>query len=167
LTIPPGNYNNISVGGNALLTLETGTYFINGAFSVGVTGGLQESAGVLLYFTCGTATQLSACASGGQAGGSLSLTGTGSMTLAPQTTGPFANLTVFYDRNNNAPMSLSGTPGMNLSGTIYAKDSALSLNGTGTTVESLIIVNTATINGNGNLGLNYDPSANAAPPVVP
>ena len=169
LDIPPGNYNNISVGGNALLTLETGTYFINGAFSVGGTGGasVQESAGVLLYFTCGTATQLSACASGGAAGGSLSLTGTGSMTLAPQTTGTYANLTVFYDRNNNAPMSLSGTPGMELSGTIYAKDAPLSLNGTGTTIESLIIVNTATINGNGTLGVNYTASQNVAPPGVP
>jgi Flp pilus assembly protein TadG len=169
LTIPPGNYNTINVGGSSVLTLETGTYFINGAFTVGGTGGasIQESAGVLLYFTCGTTTQLVACSSGGQAGGSLTLSGTGSLTLAPMTTGPYANLTVFYDRNNTGTMSLSGTPGMELSGTIYAKDSALTLNGTGSTIESLIIVNTATISGNGSIGVNYDASANAAPPGVP
>jgi hypothetical protein len=169
LSIPPGNYNSISVGGNAVLTLEPGTYFVNGAFTVGGTGGasVQESAGVLLYFTCGTSTQISACASGGAAGGSLSLGGTGALTLAPQTTGPYANLTVFYDRNNDAPISLSGTPGMELSGTIYAKDAALTLNGTGSTIESMIIVDSATISGNGSIGVNYDASQNAAPPGVP
>jgi hypothetical protein len=53
---------------------------------------------------------------------------------------------------------------MELSGTIYTKDAPLFMNGTGSTIESLIIVNSATINGNGNLGVNYDASANAAPP---
>ena len=166
LTIPPGNYNNISVGGNATLTLETGSYFITGAFTVGGTGGTvdQSGTGVLLYFTCSNSagTQVDACANGGQSGGSLALSGTGSVNLYPQTTGQYANVTVFYDRNNNAPMSISGTPGMLLQGTIYAKDSALSLNGTGDTLESMIIVNSASISGNGSIAVNYNASQNAS-----
>ena len=171
LTIPAGTYSSISVGGNATLTLEPGDYFITGAFSVGGTGGasasVQEDSGVMLYFTCSSGTQVTACASGGQAGGSLSLGGTGDMTLAAQTTGPYAGLTIFYDRNNNAPMSLSGTPGLAIQGTIYAKDSDLSMNGTGSTLSSLIVVNSATISGNGTLGVNYDASKNVRPPGNP
>jgi hypothetical protein len=165
LTIPPGNYNSISVGGNAVLTLETGNYFITGPFTVGGTGGTvdQSGAGVLLYFTCSNSAgdTVVPCANGGQSGGSLALSGTGTVNLYPQTTGPYANLTVFYDRQNDAPMSISGTPGMLLQGTIYAKDSALSLNGTGDTLDSMIIVNSASISGNGSISVNYDASDNA------
>jgi hypothetical protein len=149
--------------------METGTYFITGPFTVGGTGGasITQSAGVMMYFTCSSGGQVTACASPGQSGGSLSLGGTGSITLAPQTTGPYANMTIFYDRNNNAPLSLSGTPGLSIQGTIYAKDSALNMNGTGTTLGSLIIVNSATISGTGTLGVNYDASQNFRPPGSP
>ena len=170
LTIPAGNYSNISVTGSSELTLESGTYFITGAFTVGGTGGasITEAGGVLLYFTCQSAGgQIVACASGGQTGGSLSLSGTGNLILAPQTTGPYAGLTVFYDRNNNAGMSLSGTPGVLFTGTVYAKSSALALNGTGSTLASMIIVNSATISGSGAIGVNYDESQNIAPPGAP
>jgi hypothetical protein len=169
LTIPPGNYSGISVIGSATLTLESGSYFITGPFSVGGTGGasIQEDGGVLLYFTCSSGGQIVACAGGGQSGGSISLTGTGDMNLAPQTTGPYAGLTVFYDRNDNAGITLSGTPGLQFSGTVYAKDSTLALNGTGATLASYIIVNSATISGSGSIGVNYDASQNIAPPGVP
>jgi hypothetical protein len=171
LTLPPGNYNNISVIGSSVLTLESGTYFIAGAFTVGGTGGasVQEAGGVLLYFPCssGGGTQIAACASGGQAGGSLSLSGTGNLTLAPQTTGIYAGLTVFYDRNNNSQMTLSGTPGVLFSGTVYAKSSDLALNGNGPALASYIIVNSATISGSGNIGVHYDASQNIAPPGAP
>lgn len=171
VTISPGNYNSISVGGSATLTLTPGTYFITGSFSVfGSTTTdvapptVDESAGVLLYFTCSSnsGTQIAACPSGGQLGeGSLSMTGKASLNLVPQTTGPYAGLTVFYDRNDNAPLSLVGTSSLSLSGTLYAKSSALSLNGNGSTLSSLIIVNSATISGNDAIGVNYDSSDNA------
>jgi Putative Flp pilus-assembly TadE/G-like len=169
LTIPPGNYNTIGVTGSAVLTLEPGIYFIAGSFTVGGTGGasVYESEGVLLYFTCMSGSQLAACASGGQSGGTLSLSGTGSMTLEPQSTGPYANLTVFYDRNNDAGITLSGTPGLSITGTIYAKSASLALNGTGDTLASYIIVNSATISGNGSIGVNYDASQNLNPPGAP
>jgi Flp pilus assembly protein TadG len=169
VTIPPGSYSNINVTGSATLTLESGTYFITGAFTVGGTGSASviEDGGVLLYFTCSSGSQIAACASGGQSGGSLGLSGTGNMALAPMTTGPYANLTVFYDRNDNAAMTLSGTPGLSFSGTVYAKSSALALNGTGSTLSSLIIVRSATISGNGSIGVSYDASENAAVPGAP
>jgi hypothetical protein len=170
LTIQPGNYSGISVIGGGTLTLMQGIYFITGPFSVGGTGGatVNSSNGVMMYFTCNSGNQVAACAGGGQPGGSLSLSGTGTMNLAPQGgTGPYADLTVFYDRNNDAGMTLTGTPGLSLSGTIYAKDSALSISGTGSTIESLIIVSSASINGNGTIGVNYDASQNVRPPGAP
>jgi hypothetical protein len=169
VTLQPGNYDNISVGGNATLTLESGNYFITGVFSVGGTGGasVQQAGGVMLYFTCSSGGQIAACASGGQSGGSFSLTGTGNVTLAPQTTGPYAGLTAFYDRNNNAGMTLQGTSGLDFNGTIYAKDSALALGGTPGTLSSLIIVNSASVQGDSNLNVNYDAAQNIAPPGAP
>ena len=171
LTIPPGNYNNIGLTGGSVLTLLPGIYFIAGSFSVGGTGGasVNESAtpGVMLYFTCSSGGQITACASPGQTGGSLSLGGTGSIGLSPMPTGPYAGLTVFADRNNNAPMSLSGTPGLSFTGTIYGKDTALSINGTGGTIGSMIIVSSATISGNGTIDVNYDATQNIRPPGVP
>ena len=169
VTIPPGNYSSISVTGSGNVTLESGTYFISGPFTVGGTGGasVTQAGGVLLYFTCSSGGQLATCTSGGQSGGSISLTGTGNMSLAPITTGPYANLTVFYDRNDNSSMTLSGTPGLSFSGTVYAKSSALALNGTGTTLSSMIIVNSATISGTGSIGVNYNQSQNASVPGVP
>jgi hypothetical protein len=169
VAIPPGNYSSISVIGGANLILEPGTYFIAGPLSVSGTSGasVTESGGVLLYFTCSSGGMLTACASGGQSGGSLSLAGTGDVNLAPEATGPYAGLTVFYDRNNDAGITLSGTPTGSFSGTVYAKDSALSMNGTGQTMSSMIIVNSATISGNGTIGVNYNASQNITPPGIP
>lgn len=169
VTIPPGNYSSISVIGGATLTLESGQYFIAGAFTVGGTGGASviQNGGVFMYFTCSAGSEIKACTNGGQAGGSLGLSGTGQMNLDPMSSGPYANLTVFYDRNNTSPLNLSGTPNLEISGTIYAKDSALSLNGTGSTISSLIIVNSATISGNGTIGINYNSAQNAATPGAP
>jgi Flp pilus assembly protein TadG len=169
LTIPPGNYSSIGLTGGSVLTLEEGTYFITGAFTVGGTGGasVNEASGVMLYFTCSTGNTITACTSPGSAGGSLSLGGTGSMTLGPMTTGTYAGLSVFYDRNNDSPMSLSGTPGLSFTGTVYAKDSALSINGTGGSLGSMIIVSSATISGTGTINVNYDASQNIRPPGAP
>jgi hypothetical protein len=169
LTIPPGNYSGISLVGNSVLTLESGNYFFTGPVTVGGTGGasIEQAGGVLLYFTCSSGNQIVACASGGQTGGSLSLSGTGNMTLAPQTTGTYAGLTVFYDRNNDSGMLLSGTPGLSFSGTVYAKDAALALNGTGGTISSMIIVNSAAVSGTGSITVNYTASQNIAPPGAP
>jgi hypothetical protein len=169
LTIPPGNYSSISVVGSSTLTLESGNYFFTGPFTVGGTGGasVTQDGGVMMYFTCSSGGVITACASGGSPGGSLSLSGTGNMNLDPQTTGPYAGLTVFYDRNNNSGMTLSGTPGFDFSGTIYAKDASLALNGNGGTLGSMIIVNSATVSGSGSIGINYDASQNIRPPGAP
>ncbi len=127
----------------------------------------HESGGVLLYFTCSSGSQIAACANGGQSGGSLSLTGSGSVNLSPQTTGSYAGLTVFYDRNDNAAMTLTGSGGLSFSGTIYAKSSALGLTGSGGSLASLVVVNSATITGSGSVGVNYNASQNVTPPGTP
>jgi hypothetical protein len=72
-----------------------------------------------------------------------------------------------YDRNDDAGMSASGTPGLTFSGTVYAKDAALALNGTGGTISSMIIVNSAAVSGTGSITVNYDASQNIAPPGAP
>lgn len=176
VTIGPGNYSSISVGGSATLNLDPGMYFITGAFTVDgssdtsdppIVNGFDKTSGVLLYFTCGSTTEVTPCASSGQAGGSLSLTGKASMTLTSYTPSPpnsYTGLSIFYDRNNDSSITQNGTGELAVSGTIYAKSADLSLDGTGTTaapLNSLIIVNSATISGTAGVSVNYDASQNA------
>ena len=174
VTIPPGTYNSISVGQGGLV-LESGIYVITGQFSVPNTSSVTEianggSTGVLLYFTCssssGGTTQTAACSSG-ETGGSLSLTGSPTVDLSPMTSGPYAGVTVFYDRNNSSATQITGGGGIQLSGTFYAKSSALTMNGSGGAISSMVVVGSVTISGGGSLAVDYSSSENAQLPGVP
>lgn len=165
-TVAPGNYAGISASSNGTTTLESGTYFLTGPLASSGGGTITTSGPVLIYFTCSSGNQLAACTSPGQAGGSINEGGNSTISLDPMTTGPYAGLTIFFDRNDDSGISLAGTPA--LTGTIYAKDSALTLSGTPGTLSSLIVVSSASINGTASVTVNYDKSQNIAlPPGVP
>lgn len=161
-TIAPGVYSSITLTGSGNLTLEPGTYVITGALSDTGSGALAgQGAGVLLYFTCATGSAVTPCANG-QAGGALSLTGSGSVTLAPATSGPLAGLTVLYDRNDTATLKLTGSGSLALSGTLYAKSAQLDLTGSGQTIDSMIDVGAADLTGSGSIDIAYDKAENVA-----
>jgi hypothetical protein len=114
---------------------------------------------VTIYLTCGTTSAAQACATG-QAGATLTVSGTAIYTLTAPTTGTYGGLTIFADRNNTSTISLSGNASDSLSGGIYAKTGALSLSGNGgvTQLNALIVVGTAAISGNGSITLNPPPA---------
>jgi Tfp pilus assembly protein PilV len=106
-------------------TLASGVYVFQSGLSVVGSGSLTSlSGGVFMYF----------------AGGSLSLTGSGSVNLAPLTTGPYANILVFQNRTSALPMTLTGSGSVNgYAGLIYAPAAPVSLVGSGSLgVKSLI-----------------------------
>jgi hypothetical protein len=127
VTLQPGVYRGgISISGNAAVTLAPGVYILDG-------GGLQVSGnasltgnGVLLYNT------------GGSAAGSITLGGNGTITLTPLTTGPYAGISIFQDRNVNQPVQISGNGTLQLTGTVYAAAATIQLSGNGATAASTV-----------------------------
>ena len=61
------------------------------------------------------------------------------MQLSPPTSGPFAGITIMYDRNNTATSKLSGNSN-GFGGAIYMPAGQLQLTGNGGTLRSRVIV---------------------------
>ena len=61
----------------------------------------------------------------------INITGGGSVTLSPQTSGTYIGMTIFQDRTSQAPINMTGGGGLNLVGTIYAAKAKLSITGAG------------------------------------
>jgi Flp pilus assembly protein TadG len=163
-TISAGMYSSISATGSGTLTLNPGIYVLTGKMSVTGSGSITGS-GVLLFFGCSLYPV--PCTSS-QKGGRLSQTGSGGFQLAAPTastctsvpaTCPYQGLLVYYDPNNAAAMSITGS-GSGPTGTIYAKSSTLTLSGSGGSVNSLIDVDRMSFAGSGGVTLTYQSSQN-------
>ncbi|HEU5001354.1 MAG TPA: pilus assembly protein TadG-related protein [Actinomycetota bacterium] len=159
-SITPGIYQNISAQGSASLTMAPGTYIITHSMSFSGGGALTAN-GVTLYFAC---SAYPAPCTAGQSGASFSITGNGATGITPPASGPFQGLAIFADRNNATSSSLNGNGGTLLTGTVYTKGEALALTGNGaqtSTLNSMIIANTASTSGNGNLAISFTIAQNA------
>lgn len=141
LTINPGTYSSIRVSGQASLTLNPGVYYIAGG-GVSVTGsGSLSGDGVMIYNGGG---------SGGSYGG-IALSGDGTVSLTAPSSGAYAGILIFQDRDNTRAMSLSGSSALsNIRGAIYAPNALLTLSGNGR-MHGPIVVDTLTLSGNGSV----------------
>ncbi|HEU5004147.1 MAG TPA: pilus assembly protein TadG-related protein [Actinomycetota bacterium] len=160
-SITPGIYQNISVQGQASLTMAPGTYIITHSMSFSGGGALTGN-GVTLYFAC---SAYPAPCTAGQSGATFSITGNGATGITPPASGPFQGLAIFADRNNATSSSLNGNGGTLLTGTVYTKGEALALTGNGaetSTLNSMVIANTVTTSGNGNLAIAFSAAQNAS-----
>jgi hypothetical protein len=158
--ITPGCYNNLSVTGNGALVLQSGLYVITGQLkNTGNGSGGIQGTGVTLFMTCGNGTP-SACTSG-QAGGTINVGGSGWVNLTAPISGVYQGVTIFYDRNNTAGLSIVGN-GSNVSGTVYAKGATFTITGNSGNMadNSLIVVDQMFFNGNTGLTDNFTPGAN-------
>jgi Putative Flp pilus-assembly TadE/G-like len=176
LTLTPGIYSSVSllVSGTENVTLEPGTYVFTGPFSTTGAGNTTISgSGVLLYFTCGSGTTPAPCASGGQSGGDLDLdaSGTTALDLSPETTGPFAGLTIYYDRHDTSGITMKLSGGSDFSGSVYAAAGHLQITTSGSTatLDSMIDVSSMELTSSGGTGLDveYDASQNIVPAGMP
>jgi Flp pilus assembly protein TadG len=165
-TISPGIYDSITISGTGTLTLSPGIYVLKGGAAVHGNGSLVAN-GVMLYFAC--SSYPTPCTSGGQAGGLLNLSGNGTFAVTAPTSGPYQGLSVFYDRNNNSPLWLTGNGSDNLTGTIYAKSSTYNLSGNGTTMpsNSMIVTAQLSMSGNGGVSISYTQSQNYSTTSLP
>ena len=122
----PGVYAaKLTLTGSGTCTLASGVYvFQNGLSMTGTFKLTSAAGGVFLYI----------------AGGSLSFTGSGLVTLAPMTTGTYANILVYQNRTDTAAMTLSGSGSVSgYNGLIYAPAAPVTMTGSGgMTVASLM-----------------------------
>jgi hypothetical protein len=146
VTLDPGVYiGGISITGQANVTLNPGIYYMKGGgFSAAGQGNLTGN-GVMLY----------------DDGSGISITGQGQVTLSPMTSGIYQGITLFENRNSSAGISVTGNGNMNITGTIYAADSTLSIkgNGTGNNIGSQYVSYDLSLTGNGDINITYESSS--------
>lgn len=164
-TIQPGTYCNINVSGQGVLTMSPGIYVITCGLSTSGQGSII-GAGVMLYLAC---QSYPASCNPGQAGASISLTGNGTFVLTPPTSGPYQGLSIFADRNSTGSIAIAGNGADTFTGTIYAKSAPLTLSGNGGTLglNSMVVVDTCSMNGNGNVAIAFTRAQNYPPPPIP
>ena len=145
-TLNPGVYTGgLAISGSASVYLNPGIYYINGG-GINMSGSTSIlGSGVMIYNT---------------GGGAVNLSGTGTISLNPMTTGTYAGISLFQDRANTASATLSGGSNITNTGTFYFPNAALTLSGTsGTaTMGAQMIANKLTISGGAGINVNYDSS---------
>jgi hypothetical protein len=139
-TIKPGIYSQIIVSGSASLTLGGGLYIIEG-------GGFQVSGSARVTGTGVTVYNAgSKFPNSGGSFGAISLSGSGTISLSPATTGPYAGVLFAQPAANTEPLSVSGAAIAGVTGMIYAPAAQLVASGSAQ-VSASFVVNTLTLSG--------------------
>jgi hypothetical protein len=164
----PGVYNGgiqVQTGATAILHTNSdgspGIFYLNGSNGLQVSGSASittatgETGGVMIYNNWSTTHD------------SISLSGSGAVTILPPAYGPYRGLSIFQERgtlsSHGPTLSISGQGNLNVSGTIYAAYAAVSLGGSGTNVVGgQIIADTLSLSGSAAFQINpgTQPTAN-------
>ncbi|MFO0908082.1 MAG: hypothetical protein U0794_06945 [Isosphaeraceae bacterium] len=128
MTLQPGTYvGGIKLSGNGNITLAPGVYYLRGGGLILSGNGSITGNGVLIINAPNGATD------------GLILSGNGNINLTPPTTLPAAytslrGMTYFQAPAATAPITLSGSGSLNITGTVYAPKAILTLSGNGSIV---------------------------------
>jgi Putative Flp pilus-assembly TadE/G-like len=158
----PGIYT-VSLGGagGTTLTLNSGVYILEHGINEAGNADIQSNAGGVFIFN--TTTNYP---SPGGTCSSMTLAGNAVSTLAPMTTGTYANFLVYQDPACAAGMTISGNGTFTGTGTIYLPSASFRFNGNNATLTgSQLVANTVDIQ-NGNLTIDYT-GGNTAQPILP
>ena len=144
----PGIYGGYNFP-NGTCTLQPGLYVVTGKWQFSGGAALDATSGVTLFFTCGTPSAPSACASPGQDGGWLDGSGNGDVRITAPSSDPWKGLAIVYDRLNTSDLNLSGNGSSLVVGTVYMMSGKLRYDGNGCakTNQALIVVNQLEFNG--------------------
>ncbi len=140
-TIKPGIYSSISVSGNASLTLSAGLYLIEGG-GFSTSGNASVSGSGVLIYNAGSNYPNS-----GGSFGAISLSGNGSTSLSPASTGSYAGIMLIQPAANTQTLSFSGNSMAGVTGAIYAPAAQLSESGNAQ-LSVTLDVDTLTLSGN-------------------
>jgi hypothetical protein len=152
MSIVPGIYPSIAASSSCSLTMQPGVYILTGG-GLSISGNATLIAHNVFVYNAG-----SSFPSVGGSFGAISLGGTGTVDMTPQTTGPYAGLLVFQSRDNNKPLTVSGNLAvMRVQGTVYGPAMKADISGQNT-IPAQIIVDSLKITGQGSLQAEYTPS---------
>jgi len=140
-TIQPGIYSQITVSGNAKLTLSCGTYILEGG-GFSVSGSASISGSGVMIVNAG-----SMYPTAGGTYGSITLSGNGTYSLSPLTTGAYAGIVIFQSRDNTKPLTITGNAS-GMTGKVYAPAAQLAESGNAQ-LNAAVVVDTLTVSGNG------------------
>ena len=103
-TINPGIYNGgVNIGGGMNIVMNPGIYYMrNGSFSL-ANGATLTGSGVMIYADKG-----------------ISFQGGGRITLSPMTSGDYANMMFYVNRNSTGTINIANGSTTNISGIVYA-----------------------------------------------
>ncbi len=172
-TIGPGIYSQISVSGNAQLTMTAGTYIIqaggftasgNAVIKFGTGSYILEGGGLsvsgdaaisgtgVTIFNVGSSYNPSNGTDGGTFG-AVTLGGNGAVSLTPSSSGTYAGILIYQARDNAKALTFNGNAMQGITGTIYAAAAQLAESGNAQIGSSSnpisIVVDTLSISGNG------------------
>ena len=174
-TISQGLYSQISVSGNAKLTLNPGVYVI-GTGGVTVSGNASLSGSGVTYIVEGGGFTVSGNANlsgtsvlidnttSGSTAGSISLSGNGTLSLSAASSGPDAGVLIYQPAANTKALSFSGNAMAGLAGTVDAPAAELVLSGNANLKDTLI-VDTLSMSGNAVAQLAASDSGTAFTPA--
>jgi hypothetical protein len=125
---------------------------------------------VVIYLACPTTAPYWSCATAGQSGGNVNISGQASLAVTASPSGPYAGVALFTDPNLIDPsggnvISISGNGGGSIfGGTLYLPRGSINLtgggsSGSGLTVGGRLIVRALFLGGNGNSALAFSGSA--------
>jgi Flp pilus assembly protein TadG len=152
-TLLPGVYNGgIEISTSKTVTMSAGIYLIRGK-GFKVSGNPKVVANnVMVYNSDGPDDDVD----------QFYISGDADVTWTPPTSGPWAGIAIFQQRNvEDKKIEISGNGETNIAGTIYARDGEVQLSGNGGTsfIGGAFVVNKMQISGDGTLNIGDDGSS--------
>ena len=133
---PAGYYANGLPAG----VLSGGIYYIDNGIDLNGNEAIDGSAGVLIYLHTG----------------GITLKGNSTIDVKAMTSGPYSGIAYYQDRSNSSDVLLRGTSGMTDTGTMYFPGAQVTIAGTPLSFGNQFIANTAVIQGDAQLKIDYD-----------
>ncbi len=149
-TLSPGVYcGGILVNGTETITLNAGTYIIDGG-SLTVNGTSTVTGTNVMFYITG--------------GASVTFNGSNSTKLVAPTTGTYAGILFFQDRTDSSAVTINGTNETQITGALYFPDAQLTYNGGGpATAYTILVANTIVFNGSSTINDNYASLTDGSP----
>lgn len=117
ISLSPGNYSsgmNFSANGGTVYTLAAGTYFVHGSLNI-ANGVTVNGTGVTFLVD--------------NSGGSVTIGGGAKLNLTAPSSGTYAGMLLYQDRNNTNTINIANGSTTNMTGTIYAAGATVALAG--------------------------------------
>ena len=141
-TLQPGVYKGgITINSQPNVTLAPGIYYLEGGgFTMSGGSSSMTANGVMLYNGPSAGT-------GGTAG-SITLSGGGTVTMSPPTSGPYYGMAIFQQRSSTSTVTISGGSNWAFTGTVYAPGANVTVSGgSNASMGSQYISDTLTLSG--------------------